>query len=748
MQVLRKIKIILLKRGFKVLIIRLYRKLYSTLRNFYVFSLDRFNLLNCSIKFERQLSINRILEHADLVKNQSKIDQDIISNFLSHRFDLLGSGWTSVKYGAQCRGLDGISYEPYPKILIDNDGKWLNGRLRKSHLEYSKRVWTCVDSGYTPIDWQLDFKSGYRWSEKTWYKSIKHGEHEAVDIKVPWELSRMQHLPLLAREFLSPSLSYEGKNKLVNEFRNQILDFIATNPLRHGVNWACPMDISIRASNWLLAYDIFCSQGYIFDEDFKHHFKMSIYYHGKHIVNNLEWNHGKRANHYLSNISGLAFIACYLSTSKELDGWLSFSIQQLLAEVDHQFFDEGTNFEGSTAYHCLSSEMVFFTTCILLGIHADRLLSLRKTKLGLFGSIRNKSSEALEIYNLKDEEIYTKQPSPFSEDYFKKLASMSNFMKDITKPDGSFPQIGDNDSGRFFKLSPLYEVMRLSEAKNKYSNLSDYSEMGDEENYHLERVLNSNHIQDISNAVFTNSTKENVSETYPDKSFDYLIACSLSRNSKVQFKETTELQELNRNILFSSLNFDQYKETLSNPIKDPSIKIFKTVNSLKDNFSCHSYPEFGLYVFKSNSFYLSIRSWSGIPSSYSGHMHFDQLSIELSIEGKNVISDPGSYIYTPFPKKRWVYRSADSHFSPFFDLNIPSEIQNNPFSEIELIPVEVIYFGSEGFLANYEYNGLQQYYYISLEDNQVYIEASKLDQRQLEKNHEINLSSGYGVSLK
>ena len=748
MQVLRKIKIILLKHGFKVLIIRLYRKLHSIFRNLFFFSLDRFNLLNSSIKFERQLSVNRILEYADLAQNQSKVDQDVILNFLSHRFDLLGSGWVFVSHGTQCRGLDGILFEPYPKMLIDDEGEWLNGRLKKSHIFYSKKVWRCIDSGYKPIDWQLDFKSGYRWSEKVWYKSIKHGDYKGADIKVPWELSRMQHLPLLAREFLSNSLLNEERNKLVYEFRNQVLDFIATNPLRHGVNWACPMDISIRASNWLLAYDIFCSQGLSFDEDFKYHFKMSIYHHGKHIVNNLEWNHGERANHYLSNISGLAFISSYLSQSKEIDGWLSFAIEQLITEVDHQFFDEGTNFEGSTAYHRLSSEMVLFTTCILLGIQPKRLLSLKKTKPGFFRSISNKSSESLKIYNLKSEEVYFNKSSPFSADYFKKLVCMSNFMEDITKPDGTFLQVGDNDSGRFFKLNPLFEVMDLLEAKNKYSNLSNYSEVEDKKDYYLEKVLNSGHIQDLSNAIFMNITNKNGRETYSDRSFDYLIACSLSRNSKIQFKEFIEFNNTNKKSFFGSLNLDQNKETLGDITKDPSIKVFKSINSFKDNLSCHSYPEFGLYVFKSNSFYLAVRGWSGIPTSHSGHMHFDQLSIELSIEGVNIISDPGSYIYTSFPERRWVDRSPDSHFSPFYETNIHNEIKNNPFSAIELIPVDVVYFGTEGFLANYEYNGLKQYYCIRLEGNEVYIEASKLDERKLDQNDKISTSCGYGISIK
>ena len=51
---------------------------------------------------------------------------------------------------------------------------------------------------YEPIDWQLDFKSGYRWSDWTWYRVIRCGNIRGADVKVPWELGRLQHLPQLA----------------------------------------------------------------------------------------------------------------------------------------------------------------------------------------------------------------------------------------------------------------------------------------------------------------------------------------------------------------------------------------------------------------------------------------------------------------------------------------------------------------------------------------------------------------------
>jgi len=39
---------------------------------------------------------------------------------------------------------------------------------------------------------------GYRWSERLWNKDVKYGSAAGADIKIPWELGRMQHLTVLA----------------------------------------------------------------------------------------------------------------------------------------------------------------------------------------------------------------------------------------------------------------------------------------------------------------------------------------------------------------------------------------------------------------------------------------------------------------------------------------------------------------------------------------------------------------------
>lgn len=332
---------------------------------------------------------------------------------LEHHFDLLGSGWVRVEHGMDCHGVESHRYDSGPAVTTDRAGKWLHGRINAANLPEAQRIWSLVDAGYQPIDWHLDFKSGFRWREDTVSRDIRYGQQPGADVKVPWELARMQHLPNLALAFAA-----SGNDGYRREFRNQLLDFIAGNPPRFGVNWTCTMDVGIRVANWLLAYDLFQGAGAVFDEVFVTELTRSVYQHGVHIINNLEWSEHLRSNHYLADIAGLLFVAGHLSASPETDKWLAFAVQELTKEAGTQFHPEGTNFEASICYHRLSGEMLAYATALIAGL-SDRLRAVSATP----------QAGTLE-----------------------RLAKIGEFVMATTHPDGNAVQIGDNDSGRFVKL--------------------------------------------------------------------------------------------------------------------------------------------------------------------------------------------------------------------------------------------------------------------------------------------------------
>ena len=66
-----------------------------------------------------------------------------------------------------CRGLEGYRYNKGAAVQVDREGRWLEGRINTANLKEAQRIWNLVDADYCPIDWHLDFKSGYRWLEDT-----------------------------------------------------------------------------------------------------------------------------------------------------------------------------------------------------------------------------------------------------------------------------------------------------------------------------------------------------------------------------------------------------------------------------------------------------------------------------------------------------------------------------------------------------------------------------------------------------
>jgi hypothetical protein len=74
-----------------------------------------------------------------------------------------------------------------------------------------------------------------------------------------------------------------------------------------------------------------------------------------------------------------------------------------------------------------------------------------------------------------------------------------------------------------------------------------------------------------------------------------------------------------------------------------------------------AFADFGLYVYRWPGFYLAVRC-GRFGDRYTGaHAHNDQLSLVLFCNGRPILSDPGSYLYTPLPRIRNAFRSTAAH---------------------------------------------------------------------------------------
>lgn len=255
--------------------------------------------------------------------------------------------------------------------------------------------------GYLP--WHFDFKVGHRFNPKKYYKEIKPAYGKA-DIKVPWELSRFQHIVPLGQAYW-----LTGDERYAQEFVCQINDWIERNPPKFGVNWTCTMDVSIRVANWILGFYFFKNSKAATD-DFLKKFLKSILIHGRHIIANLE-NKGITNNHYLADLVGLIYLGVAFPEFKESRGWLKFGLNELIKEMDQQVYNDGMDFEASTCYHRLALELFFYPAllCQLNGIELP-------------------------------------------EKFIAKLKKMFDFVLYVLKPNGRMPQIGDNDNGQLHIL--------------------------------------------------------------------------------------------------------------------------------------------------------------------------------------------------------------------------------------------------------------------------------------------------------
>jgi hypothetical protein len=253
------------------------------------------------------------------------------------------------------------------------------------------------------IDWQTDFKTGRRWP-------LRHSSLIAVayddgsDIKVPWELSRCQHLPILAGAHRRT-----GERRYLDEIGRQLISWIEANPVERGPNWACTMDVAIRAANWTATLAL-CAEDASREPWFGPALE-SLLLHGRFIHAHPE-DGEVRGNHYLTDVVGLLVVSAVFAGGWEGRAWAGWAAGELASEMEHQVRGDGCAHEASIPYHRLVTELFVCGT---------------------------QAADALVRGALPDW-------------YRDRLDSMLAFTRDYTRPDGLAPQIGDADDGRFLPL--------------------------------------------------------------------------------------------------------------------------------------------------------------------------------------------------------------------------------------------------------------------------------------------------------
>ncbi len=257
-----------------------------------------------------------------------------------------------------------------------------------------------VDLG-TPVDWHRDFKTGTSWPP-AFMRDIDYVDLSSPsDVKVPWEVSRLQWLIPAGQAFLLTQ-----DERYAAAVRDILVEWIDANPYAHSVNWACTMEAAMRVLTWTWFFHVFCRSQSWADEGFRAKFLRALYLHGDFTERYMERS-DINGNHFTADAAALVFAGLFFSDGDAPRRWAEAGWTALCDELPRQVFDDGVDFEASVPYHRLVLELFF-------------LAARYREAVGL----------------------------PVSDEYRNRIVKMARFALAYSRPDGTVPLVGDADDAR------------------------------------------------------------------------------------------------------------------------------------------------------------------------------------------------------------------------------------------------------------------------------------------------------------
>ena len=419
-------------------------------------------------------------------------------------------------------------------------------------------------------------------------RNLKPAFFDIADVKVPYEASRLQYL----------QKAQSGKID-VNKF-----------PL---IYWSSPMDVAIRNIN--LIFHLFNIESETKTAEILGNNKdLIVSYISQHyefITNNLENTGNVVGNHYLIELTSILLTIASFNFESDTEEWQYYQ-NELLSELNNQFYKDGTNFEGSSHYSAFVTEALII--CRL-------------------------SIEEMD----KNSEILPRIDEIIKSNYIL-LSKLMN--------KGELSQIGDNDSGRLF-----------------------YSEFDED------APLKMNWLFEIIRKIYKKPNFD-----IEEKKFEYEINSTIPSLSN--FQKVTHKQ----------------------------IKVFS------QDYQSYCFEDFGIFIWRNDNEYFSIRCGPIGQNGIGGHSHYDQLSIECYTNDYWIARDPGTGTYTDDIQTRNQFRSLEYHWGPKLKVKIPKEDEFDCFKLNYMGDGKVLKFDKFNFLGFADFYGKKIYRKISFNDGVVSIE--------------------------
>ena len=260
------------------------------------------------------------------------------------------------------------------------------------------------------IKWHQDFTcataSPQAW-QNTFYAALTipaHADTPQPDIKVPWELSRLECCRDLGYGY-ARALAHNDTDRArryAQTFVTYIEDWVAKNPFLFGVNWVNPMEVALRGINLVTALHLFKHEPCIPDT-FWASYGTLLVQHIDYLEHNWEVS-DRPNNHYLADLVGHFYLCTCMRFIARYDRARRRTTRTIIDQLFHQTLSDGTVYEGSTHYHKLVTELI--ELFIALADHAGILLPTHlRTKFTLMQHfIRDCSDQSGNLVLIGDED--------------------------------------------------------------------------------------------------------------------------------------------------------------------------------------------------------------------------------------------------------------------------------------------------------------------------------------------------------
>lgn len=196
------------------------------------------------------------------------------------------------------------------------------------------------------------------------------------DGRMDWEIGRFHVAVWLSRRFRDT-----GDAAYATAFESFLDGWFQHYGEPGGDQWRVPMEVAIRAMNLSLALGLYV-QGAESSSTWLEEMHERLWTHGRYVAQRLEFEMPRSGNHLLADLAALVYLGLVLEPGPESRAWYEWGLRGLLRELFEQIEADGSQREGSPAYHAQVCEMLVYPMS-LAAAHGWRPDADTRTKLAL-----------------------------------------------------------------------------------------------------------------------------------------------------------------------------------------------------------------------------------------------------------------------------------------------------------------------------------------------------------------------------